>query len=113
MSVRNTVNAVTLTSIAATSFTGSYQAINSSGLSNACFLVRIINNTNKDITISYDGVNDHDFLPTLTNLQLPLQSNSQPNNSIALMPKGTVVWVKGAMGTGSAYLAAYYQQSVV
>ena len=109
MSVKNSVAAIPLKSIDSSTFTGSYQLIYSSGTPNACFLLSIINNSNKDITISYDGTNDHDFVQTLKTRDLPVQTNSQPNNKVALFASGTKVWVKGAAGSGSVYLAGYYQ----
>lgn len=109
MSVRNSVAAIALTSIDSSTFTGSYQLINTGGLANACFLLRIINNSNRDVTISYDGSTDNDVVQTLATIQLPLQSNNQPTNNIALIPKGTKVWVKASAGTGSVYLAGYTQ----
>jgi hypothetical protein len=113
MAVKNSVAAIPLKSIDSATFTGSYQLIYSSGNPKACFFLSIINNSNKDITVSYDGATDHDFVPTLNKRDLPVQTNAQPNNHTALFPSGTKVWVKGAAGTGLVYLAGYYQQSVV
>jgi len=110
MAVKNSVNQIPLTSINSAAFTGAYQLISgAAGITNSCFLIRIINNSNQNITISYDGVNDHDFLPTLMTLQLPFQSNSQPNNFNANLSKGTKIYVKGAAGAGLVYLAGYFQ----
>jgi hypothetical protein len=109
MSVKNSVSAIPLKSIDSATFTGSYQLIYSGGTPNACFLLSIINNSNKDITVSYDGATDHDFVPTLKARDLPVQTNSQPNNKTALFAAGTKVWVKGVAGTGLVYLAGYYQ----
>lgn len=109
MAVKNSVAAIPLKSIDSASFTGSYQLIYSLGTPNACFFLSIINNSNRDITVSYDGTNDHDFVPTLKSRDLPVQTNSQPNNKIALFATGTKVWVKAAAGTGFVYLAGYYQ----
>jgi len=114
MAVRNTVNAVEVFFISSVVLEADeYQSINSQGLPFPCFLIRVINNSNKDVMISYDGVTDHDFIPMGQTLQLPFQSNSQPNGYVALMAKGTIVYVQGAAGTGDIYLAAYYQKSVV
>lgn len=108
MSVKNCIKAIPLSSISATTFTGAYQAINA-GLPFACTVLRITNNTNGGVTISYDGVTDHDFIPTLTTAQINGQANAQPNNMMAQFKAGTIVYVKAAVGTGSCYLAGYYQ----
>ena len=112
MSVINSIKAVPLTSIAASTFTGNYQAVNASGFPNPICLIKVINNSNKDVTVSYDGTNDHDFVPAGSASVLNLQASNQPNNKMANMAKGIVVWVKGAAGTGSVYVAAYFLQVV-
>lgn len=114
MLVKNQVKAIPLTSIATGSVSGSYAAINSSGLPFPCFALRIINNTDKDVTVSYDGTTDNDYIPTLSSLTISTQTNSQPNGYIALFKVGTVVYVKGTAGmSGSIYLAGYYQPAGV
>jgi len=108
MAARNSVNAVALSSINSTAFNGAYQAINAAGLPNACFMIRIVNNSTVIITISYDGTTDNDFIPIGGYLQLNFQTNGQPNNFIANMKAKTIVYVKGVAGTGLVYLAGYY-----
>ncbi len=115
MAVKNQVKAILMTSIDATTFTGAYLPINPLGLPNPCFLIRIINNSNMPITISYDQTipsdakSDADFLPANEELQLNFQTNSQPSNWWANLQQGTIVYVKGAVGTGKVYLVGYYQ----
>jgi hypothetical protein len=71
--------------------------------------LRIINNSDVGLEISYDGSTQHDFVAANTTLNLPVQTNSQPTNKTALFPKGTTVYVNGSTGTGVVYLAGYYQ----
>jgi hypothetical protein len=108
MAVKNTINAVELYFIASSVMDDDYQSINSQGLPYPCFLIRIINDTDENVTVSYDGVTDNDFIIAGDTLQLSLQTNNQPSNNVALMAKGTIVYVKGTAGTGDVYLAAYY-----
>lgn len=109
MAVKNYVLAIPLTSIASSTVGGTYAAINPTGLPNACFELRITNNSNKDITISYDGINDHEYLPTASAaLQIYGQQGAQPSSFIANFAKGTVIWVKGTAGTGNIYLSGFY-----
>lgn len=106
---KNIIKNIPLQSIDSSTFTGNYQVL-SAGLPQACFLVRIVNNSDRDITISYDGSNDHDFIAQKTTLQLPIQANSQPASFVANIRQGTPLYVKGtAGGTGLVYLAGYYQ----
>ena len=109
MASKNTVKAITLTSISSGSVTGSYAAINSGGLTQPCFLIRIMNASDKDITISYDGTHDHEYILANSTLQVESQTNSQPNNNIAKFASNLVVYVKGTAGTGTIYLSGYYQ----
>jgi hypothetical protein len=109
MALKNSVQAIPLSSIASSTVSGSYQAINSGGLPNPCFLIRITNGSNMAVTISYDGSTDQEYLAAGAILQLSLQANSQPSNFVTNMSKGTIVYVKGTAGTGSVYLSGYYQ----
>lgn len=109
MAVKNSVHAIPLTSIASSTVTGSYQAINPSGLPKPCFLIRIINFSSQAITISYDGVTDHEFLPNGGIFQFNIQANSQPSSYLANLSIGTIVYIKGTAGTGTVYLSGYYQ----
>lgn len=108
MSKKNYIQAVELTSIDSGTFTGAYQSINDDGLPHDCSIIRIINNCNKDITISYDGSTNHDFLQDGEVLQISLQANASPSGFVSALKKGQVVYVKGAAGTGYIYLAGYY-----
>lgn len=111
MALKNTMQAITMTSIDSANFTGSYQVINNLGLTQACSIIRIINASNKDVTISYDGTTDHDYVSAGSVLQLPFQSNAQATNLVAIFPIGKKVYVKGSAGIGLVYLAGYFQPS--
>lgn len=113
MAVKNYVLAVPLTSLASSSFAGSYTAINSAGLPQACWMIRLTNNSDQDATISYDGTHDHEFIPKATSREFYAQASMQPNNFIANFAKGLVVYAKGTAGmAGSIYLSGYYNPSV-
>lgn len=109
MANKSSVLAVPLASIASSALSSSYQAINTGGLPNPCFLLELISTSSTGVTVSYDGTNDHTYLPAGLTKQLNAQANSQPNNWIANFSKGTVVYVKGTAGTGNIYVAALYQ----
>jgi hypothetical protein len=109
MAVKNFVLPVALTSIDSASFTGNYQVINTNGLPHSCVLLRMVNNSNRDVTISWDGVTDHDFLKLGESLMLPFQSNALPMTEAAQVKQGQKIYVKAAAGTGLVYLTGYYQ----
>lgn len=112
MALKNSIAAVPLKTFASASLTGTYQPINAGGLTKACFTIRLMSTSSTDVTISYDGTTDNDYLVAGTTLQLPNQSNGQPNNFIASFPSSFTVWVKGTAGTGNLYLSGYYQPQV-
>lgn len=106
MANQNVLKAIPLANLPASGFTGSYMALNT--LPNPCSLLYFINNANKDVTVSYDGVNDHDYIPTMTIRELPAQAAAQPNSKMALFAQGTTIYIKGTVGTGNVYLAGYF-----
>lgn len=111
MGVKNIVQAIPLTNIASASLTANYKPINAGGLTASCFLIRFNSTSTTDVTISYDGVNDHEFLLHGNYFNIFAQTNSQPNNYVAQFPKGMVVYVKGVAGDGNIYLSGYMQPS--
>lgn len=109
MSVKNSVYAVSLATFDSAVLDDSYEAINVGGLPEACFLVRITNATDVGLTISLDGVHDHEYIAAAAVIDLPVQTNSQPNNKTALWQKGQIFYVNGTDATGNIYLSGYYQ----
>ncbi len=74
----------------------------------ACFLLRISNDTTKSIFISYDGVTDHDFLHSYTDMTINLQTNSSPANMVSKLKKGLIISFSGDAGTGNVYVSGFY-----
>jgi len=109
MAVNSMVKAVRLSGFNAAGLTGGYDVIDAAGFSEACFLIRITNNSNVDVGVSYDGVNTHDFIPNGDRIDINFQTNSQPSGKVALMAKGTKVYLVGDPGVGFIWLAGYYQ----
>lgn len=110
MSVKNSIAAIQLTTFnAAALMVGVYQAINPNGLDNQCIILRINNASNVGITISYDGVTDHELLPAAQVLQLDAQTNALPKTNNCCFKRGTIVYIKGAAGVGTIALSGYFQ----
>ena len=105
---KNAVSAIPLTSVASTAL-GTYAAINPNGLPHPCFILKITNNADADVTISYDGTTDNEFVPKQTALLLNVQAGAQPRAFVSLFAQGLKVYVKGTAGmSGSIYLSGYY-----
>lgn len=87
---------------------GGWTAFNTAGLDGACFFLRFTNDSNTDVIISFDGVTDHEFIHSYTDISINFQTNSSPSNYVSKMPKGTVVYVRGVTGVGDIWLSGYY-----
>jgi len=108
MSLANFIKPIVLKTILSSAVSATYAAINTDGLEQPCFMLKIVNNSTEAVTISYDGTNDHDYVPTITTATIQ-NSPSQPHNGGGLFKMGTAVYVKGTAGTGNVYLVGYYQ----
>lgn len=99
----------TLRSIAHGSISGSYAAIGSA-LTYPARIVKITNNTDGDMLISTDGINDMDFIPAHGFALYDLCTNQSLNGGSLQFPVGTVVSVKQSTAptVGSVYLTVIY-----
>jgi len=90
-------------------FNGAYQALGTP-LSYACCLVKIVNNSNVLVTISWDGITDHDVVPGNSFALYDVCSDAGSQRGL-YVAQGTQFWVKGSAGvlnTGSVYLVAFH-----
>ncbi len=110
--MKNSIKADTVALFDTSGLTTSFKAVNAGGLTGPTVLLRMYNGSSKDVYVSYDGTNSHDFIKSGEVLTLSFQNNAAPNNNVAMMKKGTIVYVKGASsGTGNISLSAYYLES--
>lgn len=109
---KNSCKALALSTFSSASLTASYQAINAAGFLKAPFFIRVINGGTTDITLSFDGTTDNEFVFKNGGIyELNSQQNSQPMNWVCKWPVGTVVYIKGTAGTGTISLSGYYQEA--
>ncbi len=107
--MKNSIRADAVVIFNSSGLSTSYQALNAGGLTGPTVLLRLYNGSSKDLIISYDGVVDHDFVKSGDTLILNFQNNAAPNSNVAMLRKGTIVYIKGnSSGTGLISLAAYY-----
>jgi len=105
---QNSVKPFILSSILSSTVTGLYAPLNGTGFLQAPFFIRIVNASSMPITVSYNGIDDNEFIAANSVFDLNSQTNSQPNAQVALFSKNTIVYIKGTAGTGSIYLSGYY-----
>jgi hypothetical protein len=95
-----------LRSINSATFTGAYLPIGTP----LAFSVRIIKFTNlstSTCTISWDGINPHEIIPSGGFVLLDVSSNRE-NAQFFEIQMGTQFYVSGAVGTGDVYISCYY-----
>lgn len=114
MGLRNRIAYEGLSSFDTSTLTANYQVVNSSGFSHPVLLLKVVNTSTNDVTISFDGVNDHDIVIGSANgrprtvLNLSFMCTPAPTGYL-YMAQGTKVYVKGTASAGSIYVSAYSQ----
>ncbi len=87
--------------------TASYQTLGSP-LTLACCLIKFVNNSSSDVTISWDGLNDHDFIPANSFALYDVCSDAGTIRGL-YVPRGTQFYVKGTgVLAESVYLVAFH-----
>ena len=85
-----------------------FVALNPLGLTESCFLLRLINQSDTGVTISYDGVDAHDYIRADSTSDLLGSSSLQGTGITGAWRKGAKVYVSGIAGVGHIFLAGYY-----
>lgn len=96
-------------SIAASTFTGSYQTLGDPLDQNASILI-IQNDTDQTVTFSDDGVTDGITIESGTKMILDLRTNRTPQGSDFTFRVNTQFYVNGSVGTGTFYLSFLYAE---
>lgn len=105
---QNTVKAIPLTTILAAAVPAAYPAAPQLTLPNAVFFLRIVNQTNNPITISFDGTTDHEYVLSGQVFEINTQTNSLPNNKVSLFSARDTIFIKGAGGGTAVTISGYY-----
>ena len=84
-----------------TSLNGAYQPLNGTGFSDTVKVMKIWNpSTTEAIEVSFDGVNDHDFIPPSSTLIIDFQANHYDGPTFASgqwnVAQGQILWGKTA-----------------
>lgn len=88
-------------------FSGSYQAIGTP-ITNQSRIIKLTNTSDVEVLISWNGMDDHEIIPSGGFLLLDCSSNAA-NPGILVAAAGTQFYAKGTAGTtGSVYLSTYY-----
>lgn len=93
-------------SIDSATFTGNYQTVGTV-LTRGARIIKFTNLSNVTVTLSWDGVNDHEILPTNSFVLIDV-SGAKENAQFLEVQMGTQFYAKGSAGTGSFYISVYY-----
>lgn len=100
-----------LRSLDYTSFSGtSYVGVGPS-LENPCHSYKWQNNTDVDLFLSWDGVNDHEFMPAHTGFVYDIASNKSEPAGTLHVSQGTRFYVResaAAATEGAVYITTYF-----
>lgn len=89
-------------------FDGTYQTLGDALSAPGC-IVKIVNDSNRDVDISTDGSEDHDFVPQNGFVLYDMRAN-RAREQYFVFEKGTQFYVKGTAGTGNVYLVVIKEQ---
>ena len=92
----------TIRSIDTSTFTGAYQAVGTP-LGRPIRLIKFVNDSSVPVTLSWDGVHDHDYLPANSFTLFDMTTNEAKVDGL-FVPEGTQFYAKGAAGTRSFYI---------
>lgn len=87
-------------------FTGSYQTVGTP-TTKTMRIVKFTNLSNVTVTLSWDGVNDHEILPA-NSFDLFDVAGNRESSDIFEVQIGTQFYAKGSAGTGNFYISCYY-----
>lgn len=97
-----------LRSLAAASIGAAYSLPIGTGFAKQMRIVHIVNNTDADLTLSVDTVNDNLFIPSGGFLLYDGTTNRVENLQVWVFRQGTTFYPKGSPTTGSIYVMALY-----
>lgn len=89
-------------SIDSATFTGAYQAVGTA-LTRPIRLIKFVNDSSVPVTVSWDGINDHDYIPANAFSLYDLTSNEVKEDGWFIQ-SGTQFYVKGAAGVRFVYI---------
>lgn len=111
MAFKNQINALSIAGLSATLFNNTYQQL-STGIAHPCYLLRITNDSDQDVFVSFNGSTGHEFIAAGKTVDFTAPAVSPGVSGVAYFGKGTPVYIKGASaGTGYVYLSGFYQKS--
>ena len=79
-------------------------------LEGALSFIRITNDSNTDVIISFNKVDDNLYIPATKPRSIYFQANATPTNYTSKLRKHTIVYVRGTAGIGNVFLEGVYNE---
>lgn len=112
MADSNRLEFETLVNFDAGTLTGTFQAINGTGSTNPFIAFKIYNSSTSLVILSYDGVEEHDFVPPGSSFIIDVESNSDGwgdgSGGHKSLPAGTIIHAKTSSNTDRLLLVGYH-----
>lgn len=105
------LSAIPLTTYDTSGLTGTYAALNGSGVEQSLKVLKMYNASDVLVTLSLDGTTDHDVIPAGGTFVLDIQTNSHGwggSNGHWAIRNGQIIYGKGSAGAGNLYIIGYY-----
>lgn len=96
-----------LRSIDSASINGTLQIVGST-FTKPIILLKLVNDSDTAVTVSYDGVTDHDYVPANGFALYDANANRYRDNGGMQFDVGSGVYVRGSAGTGNFYVVTFY-----
>jgi hypothetical protein len=96
-----------LRTLAFGSISGTYAGIGSPFL-NPIRLMHVLNNTDALLTFSFDGINDHFVVASMSFILLDVTTNRTDTGGALAISQGQRIYVKGSPSENSVYLAVFF-----
>lgn len=93
---------------------GAWLPFEVNGIEGPCFTLRVTNDSEINVLLSYDGITAHEFLADYTKIDVLFQTNASPSGDVSKVKTGTVIYLKSELNAklpppaGYIYLAGYY-----
>lgn len=105
MSAKSKIDPVKMQTFNCASLTASFQVVFAGGFSTDLAVFKMYNSGTTDVTLSYNGVDDQDMIPSGGSFILDIQANKEGER--CAWPKGREVFVKGTAAAGTIYVTGY------
>lgn len=96
-----------LRSVSSASLSGTYMAVGTP-FTYPARVLKVINASTMDVTVSIDGVNDYDYVVSGGAFIYDCGTNKGSSSNVLEIPEGTQIYCKGTAGTGSIYVVVLY-----